>query len=83
MATPILATKLYKPPIRPNLITRPRLINALNEGLNEGLHRKLTLVSAAAGFGQNHACQRMGKQFTIDEGRFTRCGRQSSGVAFA
>ena len=48
MATPILATKLYTPPLRPKVISRPRLI----ERLNEGLHRKLTLISAPAGFGK-------------------------------
>ena len=48
MSTPILATKLYIPPLRPSLVRRPRLI----ERLNEGLHRKLTLVSASAGFGK-------------------------------
>ncbi len=45
---PILATKLYTPPLRPKVISRPRLI----ERLNEGLHRKLTLISAPAGFGK-------------------------------
>src|ERR687886_26359 len=48
MSTPILATKLYIPPPRPNSVLRPRLI----ERLNEGLHRKLTLISAPAGFGK-------------------------------
>ena len=48
MATPLLTTKLYVPPPRPNLVPRPRLI----ERLNAGLHRKLTLVSAPAGFGK-------------------------------
>jgi LuxR family maltose regulon positive regulatory protein len=43
-----LATKLYIPPTRPELISRPRLI----ERLNAGLHRKLTLVSAPARFGK-------------------------------
>lgn len=46
--TPILATKLYIPPLRPNVVLRPRLI----ERLNAGLHRKLTLISAPAGFGK-------------------------------
>src|SRR2546423_13785096 len=46
--TPILATKLYIPPLRPNVVIRPRLI----ERLNEGLHRKLTLIAAPAGFGK-------------------------------
>lgn len=48
MSTPILATKLYLPPPRPKVVTRPRLI----ERLNEGLHHKLTLISAPAGFGK-------------------------------
>ncbi|MEZ4683221.1 MAG: AAA family ATPase [Caldilineaceae bacterium] len=38
---------LCSPP-RPNLVARPRLI----ERLNSGLHRKLTLISAPAGFGK-------------------------------
>jgi LuxR family transcriptional regulator, maltose regulon positive regulatory protein len=48
MSTPILATKLYIPPLRPHVVLRPRLL----ERLNEGLHRKLTLISAPAGFGK-------------------------------
>src|SRR6266852_7180995 len=46
--TPILATKLYLPLLRPHVVSRPRLI----EQLNEGLHRNLTLISAPAGFGK-------------------------------
>jgi len=48
METPLLQTKLYIPPPRPNLISRPRLI----ERLNEGLQCKLALISAPAGFGK-------------------------------
>src|SRR6266508_1940299 len=48
MSAPILATKLYIPPPRPNMVLRPRL----SERLNEGLQRKLTLISAPAGFGK-------------------------------
>src|SRR5436305_8216137 len=48
MPTPILATKLYLPRLRPNVVIRPRLI----ERLNQGLHRKLTLIAAPAGFGK-------------------------------
>src|SRR3989454_2652724 len=48
MPTPILATKLYIPPLRPHVVIRPRLI----ERLNEGLHHKLILISAPAGFGK-------------------------------
>src|SRR6266702_2709395 len=48
MSTPILATKLYIPRLRPNVVSRPRLI----ERLNEGLHGKLILIAAPAGFGK-------------------------------
>src|SRR5437016_11348542 len=48
MSTPILATKLYIPPPGPHVVQRPHLIARLNEGL----HRKLTLISAPAGFGK-------------------------------
>jgi LuxR family maltose regulon positive regulatory protein len=48
MPTPILTTKLSIPRPRPHVVSRPRLL----ERLNEGLHRKLTLISAPAGFGK-------------------------------
>jgi LuxR family transcriptional regulator, maltose regulon positive regulatory protein len=51
MASLILATKLYIPSPPPKAIVRPRLIERLNEGLSMG--RKLTLISAPAGFGKS------------------------------
>jgi LuxR family maltose regulon positive regulatory protein len=48
MPEPLLLTKLYAPPPRPKIVLRPRLV----ERLNEGLHSKLTLISAPAGFGK-------------------------------
>ena len=45
---PLLQTKLHIPPVRPELVSRPRLIGRLNAGRN----CKLTLVSAPAGFGK-------------------------------
>jgi LuxR family maltose regulon positive regulatory protein len=48
VAVPLLETKLYIPPMRPELVSRPRLI----ERLNAGLGGRLTLVSAPAGFGK-------------------------------
>ncbi len=50
MPVPILATKLYLAPPRPGIVPRPRLIERLNDGLMAG--RKLTLISAPAGFGK-------------------------------
>ncbi|MEJ2285725.1 MAG: hypothetical protein P8X85_19285, partial [Desulfobacterales bacterium] len=48
MATSVLVTKLFVPPTRAKLVHRPGLI----ERLNNGLDRKLTLLSAPAGFGK-------------------------------
>lgn len=45
---PILATKLYIPRLRSNVVSRPVLM----ERLKEGLSRKLILISAPAGFGK-------------------------------
>ena len=50
MSTPVLATKLFAPARRSQLIARPRLAEQLHTTLEPG-HR-LTLVSAPAGFGK-------------------------------
>jgi LuxR family maltose regulon positive regulatory protein len=44
----LLTTKLYIPPLRPELVSRPRLIDQLNAAMR----RKLTLISAPAGYGK-------------------------------
>jgi LuxR family maltose regulon positive regulatory protein len=49
MPAPLLTTKLYVPPVRPELVSRTRLV----EQLNGVLDRKLALVSAQAGFGKS------------------------------
>src|SRR5438270_1099520 len=71
MPTPILATKLYIPRLRPNVVSRSRLI----ERLNEGLHRKLTLIAAPAGFGKTTlasawvaGCDRQVAWLSLDKG---------------
>jgi LuxR family transcriptional regulator, maltose regulon positive regulatory protein len=50
VAIPLLKTKLYLPPARPDLVSRPRLVERLEEGLRLGC--KLTLICAPAGFGK-------------------------------
>ena len=50
MPETLLRTKLFVPPLRPNLVPRTQLIERLNEGLQLG--HKLTLISAPAGFGK-------------------------------
>src|SRR3954470_16590150 len=71
MSTPILATKLYIPPAQPKVVPRPHL----TERLNEGLHRKLTLICAPAGFGKTTLvsawvadCDRHVAWLSLDEG---------------
>lgn len=71
MPTPILATKLYHPRLRPDMVSRPHLIARLNAGLR----RKLTLISAPAGFGKTTLisawladCKRPVAWLSLDDG---------------
>jgi LuxR family maltose regulon positive regulatory protein len=77
MPIPILTTKLYIPLPRPKVILRPRLIEKLNEGLHQyqNFGRKLTLISAPAGFGKTSlvsewlaSCQQPAAWLSLDEG---------------
>jgi LuxR family transcriptional regulator, maltose regulon positive regulatory protein len=67
----LLTTKLFIPKNRPDLVSRPRLL----ERMNAGLHRKLTLVSAPAGFGKTTlvsewiaTCDRPVAWFSLEKG---------------
>jgi LuxR family maltose regulon positive regulatory protein len=67
----LLTTKFYVPPLRPGFVSRPRLI----ELVQAGLARKLTLVSAPAGFGKTtlinewiSASQRPVAWISLDQG---------------
>jgi LuxR family transcriptional regulator, maltose regulon positive regulatory protein len=73
VTTPILATKLYIPPPRPDVVLRSHLI----ERLNEGLHRTpgVTLISAPVGYGKTTlvsewvaCCERPVAWLSLDEG---------------
>ena len=71
MTEPLLLTKLYIPPPRTKIILRPRLI----ERLNEGLERKMILISAPAGFGKTTlvtewvaGCDQKVAWLSLDEG---------------
>ena len=73
MSTPILATKLYIPPSRSNIVLRPRLIERLNRGLKHT--SGVTLISAPAGFGKTTLvsewitdCKRPAAWLSLDEG---------------
>jgi LuxR family maltose regulon positive regulatory protein len=50
MTLPVLSTKLYAPPLRTNWVKRNRLIQRIEDGAQQG--RRLTLISAPAGFGK-------------------------------
>lgn len=81
MLTPIMATKLYIPKTRPNAVLRRRL----TDKLSKGLYRKLTLISAPAGYGKTtlvcewlSVCGRQVAWLSLDEGdkeitRFLSC----------
>jgi LuxR family maltose regulon positive regulatory protein len=69
----LLQTKLFIPPLRPNLVPRPQLIERLNQGLQLG--HKLFLISAPAGFGKTTlvsewvaGCERPAAWLSLDEG---------------
>jgi len=67
---PIIRTKINKPRLTSDLVQRPHLV----EYLNRGLDRKLTLVSAPAGFGKTTlvlswlgVCQKPSVWLSLDE----------------
>ena len=74
MSTPILATKLYIPPPRAKIVLRPRLIERLNEGLSSD--RKLTLISASAGFGKTTLVSEWVAKLLGQTGRLAVTGRR-------
>lgn len=47
----LLATKVHIPPLHSNLVNRPHLIRRLNDGIVQC--RRLTLISAPAGYGKS------------------------------
>ena len=62
----LLSTKLFTPSIRQELVSRPRLIERMNEGLLRT--QGVTFVSAPAGFGKT----------TLVSDWITRCGRPAA-----
>jgi LuxR family maltose regulon positive regulatory protein len=48
MTSPLLSTKLFVPRVRKDLVSRQRLVARINQGMG----RKVTLISAPAGFGK-------------------------------
>jgi LuxR family maltose regulon positive regulatory protein len=65
MTSSILVTKLFIPPTRPELVPRPRLI----ERMDGGLHQKLTLISAPAGFGKTTLVSEWVEQLRLESSK--------------
>jgi LuxR family transcriptional regulator, maltose regulon positive regulatory protein len=71
MPEPVLLTKLFITPLQPNIVLRSRLVKQLSEGI----HSKLTLISAPAGFGKTTlvsewlaGCKQPVAWLSLDEG---------------
>jgi ATP/maltotriose-dependent transcriptional regulator MalT len=62
MVSAILATKLFIPTPPKELVSRQRLI----EKLNQGIHKKLTLISAPAGFGKTTLASEWARNLQLD-----------------
>jgi ATP/maltotriose-dependent transcriptional regulator MalT len=65
----LLTTKLYIPFTRPELVPRLRLVTQLNEGL----HHKVALVSAPAGFGKTTLVSEWVRNLQLDSTLNTVC----------
>jgi LuxR family maltose regulon positive regulatory protein len=72
----LLTAKLYIPPVRENCVSRPRLLQRLDEGLAPGV--RLILVSGPAGFGKTTLLAEWVNQKA--EGRRTHAPTRSVGV---
>lgn len=77
MPLPVLTTKLFIPPSRYKVVLRHHLIERLNDGLcrDKDHNRKLTLISAPAGFGKTtlvgewvRQCETPAAWLSLDEG---------------
>jgi LuxR family maltose regulon positive regulatory protein len=56
----LLATKIHIPPPHINLVNRSYLIQRLNDGIAQ--NRRLTLISAPAGYGKSTLLSEWGSQ---------------------
>jgi LuxR family maltose regulon positive regulatory protein len=78
MDVALLKTKLYTPPLRREIVARPRLI----ERLNAGIHGKLTLISAPAGFGKTTLLSAWAQQSSIPVAWVSLDGEDSEPARF-
>jgi LuxR family maltose regulon positive regulatory protein len=67
----LLTTKLFIPPTRSGLVPRRRLIEQLNASLqqDQGFGRKLTLISAPAGYGKTTLVSEWVDQMRLDSAK--------------
>jgi hypothetical protein len=72
-SVPLLLTKLYRPPVTPDLEQRSRLM----ERLDRNRHRPLTLISAPAGYGKTMLASMWLEACHCPSRRSDRCGHAS------
>ena len=77
MSQPLLATKLLIPPLRPRLVSRLRLLTALDEGLQPA--KRVILITAPPGYGKTTLLVEWVNGFT-DKWRRTPDGREFIGA---
>jgi len=84
--TKILSTKLYIPPPRKNVVSRPRLLDHLRQGSTS----KLALISAPAGYGKTTLLSEWIDQqempfgwLSLDQGDITRSGHSIEARVYA
>ena len=67
MITPLLETKHHIPSLRPERVSRPRLMERLDAGLwrDHAFTRRLTLISAPAGFGKTTLLSEWARDSTL------------------
>lgn len=78
MAYQILATKLYNPPLHAHFVQRSALAQRLEHGLQHG--KRLTLVSAPAGFGKSTLVSQWLNTRMSDEGSAVDAGASRAGA---
>ena len=61
----VLSTKLYIPPVQSSLVRRPRLLQVLENGYQAG--KRVTLISAPAGFGKTTVVREWIKTAELDK----------------
>ena len=74
----LIRTKLYVPRVHPDLVDRPRLV----QRLNQGLHARLVLVTAPAGYGKTTLLTTWVQQSGLSVAWISLDGRDDDPISF-